>query len=350
MTTARHTPFISMIGLIAALFVCPSGAQSPAPLASPTPPASFITPPTLVPQPSLFTPPFTPLRPPEKAGLRPDATPFPRRTPAGMKNLGRLRGLASLHRDLALLCGDSPRPSDAGAVQPDCEAALVESDGSLRALNRRGLYAAQRLPGDRMLFLERNLSLFLRDPSGSEKRVAASVAEPRASEDGSTVVFTQYPPGTERLEPGLAGKLVGMGMGGGTPRVITEDPSASSPFPVPGTEEVIFLSARTGLASIWMASPGKPDRQLTNIGKTEVDGEFTPVYGRELIWIPGSRKAVYTAHYGSHTVWLLDVDTGKARKLGPGRLPAFQEDGTIAAVTGPEESPQIVHYGLTGTP
>lgn len=293
---------------------------------------------------------LTPLKPHESAGPHPDAAVLPRWNPAAMKNLGRLRGLASLHRDLALLCGSSPRPSDAGSAQPDCEAALVENDGKVRAFNRKGLYAAQRLPRERMLLLERNLSLILREPSGSERLVAASVAEPRVSEDGSRVVFTQYPPGTGGLAPGLAGKLVGMDIGSGTSRIITEDPSASSPFPVPGTDEVIFLSARTGLASIWMAAPGKPDRQLTNIGKTTVDGDFTPVYGRELIWIPGFRRAVYTAHYESHTLWVLDVDTGKARKLGPGRLPAMQDDGSVAAVAGEEESAEIVHYPLTGAP
>jgi hypothetical protein len=267
-----------------------------------------------------------------------------------MRKVGRLRGLASLHRDLALLCGASPHPSDAGAAQPDCEAALLEKDGKLRMLNRRNLYAAQRLPGDRMLLLERNLSLFLREPSGSETLVAASVAEPRVSEDGATVIFTQFPPGTDRLEPGLVGKLVGMGIEGGKRRVVTEDASASSPFPVPGTDEVLFLSARTGLASIWKAAPGKPDRQLTNIGETTVDGDFTPVFGRELIWIPGSRRAVYTAHYDSHTLWVLDVDTGKARKLGPGRLPALQDDGSIAAVIGAAEAPEIVRYPLADAP
>lgn len=293
-----------------------------------------------------------PVHPPEKIRLRPGAAmlPFPRLDPAGMKSMAGLRGLASLHRDLALICGETSYPTDAAAALPDCEAALVEKGGRLLALNRKNLLAAQRLPGNRMLLLQRDLSLFLRDASGRESLLAVSVAEPRVSEDGATVIFTQYPPGTAGLEPGLAGKLAAMGIDDGKRRIVTEDRHASSPFPVPGTEEVLFLSARTGLASIWIAAPGKPDRQLTNIGKIAVDKEFIPVFGRELVWVPGSRKAVYTAHYGTHSLWVLDIDRGKARKLGPGRLPAMREDGSVLAASGDPAIPETVSYSLEGYP
>lgn len=136
-------------------------------------------------------------------------------------------------------------------------------------------------------------------------------------------------------------------------RTVTEDPLGSSPFPVPGSEDVLFLSARTGLASIWLASPGKPDRQITNIGKTNIDKSFVPVFGRELVWLPDShtRKAVFTASYGKHALWLLDIDSGKAIRLGPGRLPTLKKKDTVQAVNDNTSSLSvIVEYSCGGRP
>jgi hypothetical protein len=269
-------------------------------------------------------------------------------------SLAKLKGLASWHGGkVALICQETAHPSDASSAQPDCGLAQVGASGAVMSLGRNGLLAAQSLPRDRMLLLSRDLTLFLRDAVGREIVIATSVAEPRASDDGLQVIFTQFPPGSHRLEPGLPGKLTGMYLADRRTRVITEDATASSPYPVPGSDEVVFLSARTGLASIWLASPGKPDRQLTNVGKSTVDVHFIPVYGREWVWLPGGRKAIYTAFYGDHHLWELDIDSGKARRLGPGRLPTLVRAGagvgtdSILAVVGkPDANPQAVGYRL----
>lgn len=267
---------------------------------------------------------------------------------ASLKNLARLKGLASWHGGkVALICQETAYPSDAAAAQPDCALAKLGVSGEITTLGRKGLLAAQSLPQDRMLLLSQELALFLRDAAGREILMATSVAEPRVSEDGAQVIFTQFPLGTHRLEPGLSGKLMGMRLSDKTMRTITEDPSASSPYPVPGSDEVVFLSARTGLASIWLAAPGKADRQLTNVGKTRVDAEFIPVYGREWVWLTGMRKAVYTAFYGDTELWELDIDSGKARRLGPGRLPTLVTKDSVLAVVGkPDENPRMVGYRL----
>jgi hypothetical protein len=275
-----------------------------------------------------------------------------------LKNLAKLKGLASWHGGkVALICQETANPSDASSAQPDCGLTQVGPSGALMSLGRNGLLAAQSLPRDRMLLLSRDLTLSLRDAIGREIVMATSVAEPRASDDGSHVIYTQFAPGIHRLEPGLIGKLTGMRLADKQTRIITEDATASSPYPVPGSDEVVFLSARTGLASIWLAAPGKPDRQLTNVGKTTVDAQFIPVYGREWVWLPGGRKAVYTASYGDHHLWELDIDSGKARRIGPGRLPTLIRAGSgsgtgwiadsILAVVGrPDENPQAVGYRL----
>jgi hypothetical protein len=297
---------------------------------------------------SAFEPAITPV--PSPTAAIPSA-PTPMVT---LKNLARLKGLASWHGGkVALICQETAHPSDASSAQPDCGLAQVGPSGALMSLGRNGLLAAQSLPGDRMLLLSRDLTLSLRDAIGREIVMATSVAEPRASDDGSHVIYTQFAPGSHRLEPGLVGKLTGMRLADKQTRIITEDATASSPYPVPGSDEVVFLSARTGLASIWLAAPGKLDRQLTNVGKTTVDAQFIPVYGREWVWLPGGRKAVYTASYGDHHLWELDIDSGKARRLGPGRLPTLiragagaSADSILAVVGRPDENPQVVGYRL----
>ncbi len=215
----------------------------------------------------------------------------PRWTAAALQRIAHHAGLASLHRDLALVCDGTSIPSDAASALPDCDAARVDKEGAIHPLRRNGLIAAQMLPADRMLLLTRNLSLLLRDTSGSESLIASSAANPRVSEDGTQVVFTQFSTGTVFLRPGEVGRIVSQKISDGKWRTVTEDPSASSPFPVPvpgsgsgsGSDDVLFLSARTGLASIWIASPGKPDRQITNVGKTKMDASFVPVFGQELV-------------------------------------------------------------------
>jgi hypothetical protein len=236
-------------------------------------------------------------------------------------------------------------------VFPYCGAFLVDKTGFLNPLGRHDLLAAQRLPDNGMLYLTRDLSLVVSDRFGAEKTIAVSVAGPRVSDDGKQVVFTQYPQGTKRLIPGTFGKLVSLNLSNGNRRVVTEDPWSSSPFAVPGSQDVLFISSRTGLASLWLASPGKPDFQITNRGKKTVDSEFIPVPGRELVWIPGTRKAVFTAHYASHALWSVDLETGIAVKLGPGRLPSLSMEGMITAIDDDgEKSPVVVYYDVRRLP
>jgi Tol biopolymer transport system component len=228
---------------------------------------------------------------------------------------------------------------------PDCNIALVDFHGKAFPVGRRQVLGVQRLPGNRILILSRDLKLWVRDSLGSEAILGESAAVPRVSEDGQRVVFTQFPKGTTQLVPGLIGRLTSLRLASRETHVVTEDPSASSPIPVPGTEDVLFLSSRTGLASIWMASPGKPDRQITNVGLVHVNRAFIPVYGQEWVWIPESRDIVYTASYGSQVLWQLNVDTGKAIRLGFGRLPQWAGSGVVLAFDDHEKSaPRVKRF------
>jgi len=276
---------------------------------------------------------------------------FPRWSFEALVAISRQPGLASLHRDVALICQSGSEPTDAASAFPDCDAGLIDAHGAWVPLGRHRLLAALRLPSDRLLLLTRDLSLVLRDALGGEKLLASAVADPRVSDDGARVVFTQFPSGTRSLAPGNRGIIAGLKVADGLRWTVTEDAMASSPFPVPGSDDVLFLSARTGLASIWLASPGKPDRQITNRGKTRVDAGFIPVFGRELVWIPGTRTAVYTASYGTHSLWKLDLETAKAVRLGPGRLPQLAEGAAILAVDDDSRAASsVVRYPLRYQP
>ena len=110
-----------------------------------------------------------------------------------------------------------------------------------------------------------------------ERAVGARVLEPRFAPDGTRVAFVELPPGVKDYQPGTPTRLVVMDLARGTRRVVSEHPLDSSPWPVPGSDDVMFVSGRTGVASIWRSSPGRPPRQVTNVGLTRVGPEFVPV-------------------------------------------------------------------------
>lgn len=251
-----------------------------------------------------------------------------------LSRVARQAGLAARHRDLAVVC--QPRASAERGVHeiPECQAVRIEPSGATRTLGAGGLRAAQRLAGERMLLLGRDLDLSVVEPSGAATVVARSVFGPRVSLDGERVVYAQLPAGTTRPEPGQERSLMLYDLRSGARRVVTRDPDAAYGWLVPGTEEVLFVSGRTGVASLWLGSPGAPDRQLTNVGMTRAQKGVIPVPARELVWLPGTRRAVFTARYERDLLWLLDAADGQARLLGPGRLPELFTDGGVIAVDG----------------
>jgi hypothetical protein len=205
-----------------------------------------------------------------------------------------------LRRDVRLVCDPAPHPSDAPDAMPDCDAVLVDAAGGTRALGRGGLLAAERFDPDRLLLLTRDLRLVLRDGDGRERTLATAAADPRVADEGGRVAYVELPAGTTELRPGVTGRLVLLDLRRGTRRVVADHPMDSTPFPVPGSDDVLFVSARTGVASLWLAAPGRPPEQLTNVGARAVGPGFVPVPERELAWVPGTRTAVYPA--GGRTV------------------------------------------------
>ncbi len=255
--------------------------------------------------------------------------------PAVVAALAARPEVALLDGDVALICNPAAPATDVDDAGADCDAALVAAGGTLAPLGRGGLIGAGRLDRARLMLLTGERSLVLRSADG-ETVIARHVADPRLAPDRRAIAFTQLPPGAA-ITPGTTGRLVLLDLDRGTRRLITEHPLDSSPFPRPGGDDVLFVSGRTGVASLWLASAGRPARQVTNRGAREVGAGFVPVPGRELVWLAGGRIAVYTATYdGVATLWALDVDLGQATPLGRGRWPQVTAagDGVVALDAG----------------
>lgn len=237
--------------------------------------------------------------------------------------------IAAVDGDVALACAAAPADTD--AIAPRCDAVVIAPDGGRAPLGRGGLLAATRLDATRLVLSTADGELRVR-VGADEQVLARDARDPRVAPDRRLIAYTQYPPGGG---PGAApGRLVALDLDRGARWVIADDPLASSPFPVPGGAQVLYVSARTGLAALYVVEPGFPPRQLTNVGRRVVDAAFVPVPGRELAWLDASH-AVYTATYdGVARLWALDLATGAARDLGPGRRPRAVPGGVEAVIDG----------------
>ena len=237
--------------------------------------------------------------------------------------------VVALDGDIALVCSEAAAGTDLDDAAGDCDAAVVDAHGTLAALGRGGLLAAGRVDADRLALLTRDRTLLLRT-GATEAVLGHDIADPRVASDRRAIAFTQLPAGAG-VEPATTGRLVVLDLDRGTRRVVSDHPLDSAPFLRPGTDDVLFVSGRTGVASLYLARPGQPARQLTNVGAREVGPGFVPVPGRDLVWTGGGRVAVYTATYdGVATLWALDVDRAVATPLGAGRWPHLSGDAVIA--------------------
>lgn len=256
-----------------------------------------------------------------------------------------LPDLATFHRDVALLCPPFGPERNFG---DGCEIALL-SDGIFVPTGRNGLMAAWRFDDDRVLTLDAGLDLALDDLDGTRTVIARGALDPRVADDGHRAVFSQLESGASIAELGESAFLTLYDFETQTLERITDDPRDSAPWLVPGSSDVLFTSARTGIASLWLASGDGAVRQLTNIGLQTMGPSFVPVPSRELVFLPESRIAVFSAHYGTHELWSVDLDSGTTENIGPGRLVALHPDGGVVAVhdDDPSVGRQVVRYSVS---
>jgi len=199
--------------------------------------------------------------------------------------------------------------------------------------------------------------LWIRDlRSGAETRVIKepSVVEARISPDGKFLSFLNAggglhivslgsmqpiggepikgvacdliwsPSGTSLLvakheEAGLGTDIWLIGVPDGRELRLTNEPGVDDrPAWSPDGEQILFVSGRSGLASLWMMSPdGGGQVQITNKGIKGGTGRapegFVPVplSSRDLRW-KESRRVTYS---GGDGLWNVDIETGEAEKI-----------------------------------
>lgn len=275
----------------------------------------------------------------ETAPARLAATDQPPLSPEAWLSLAGDPAVVAVDGDVALVCASRAEPGDAAPAR--CDAARMAVDGTRTLLGRDDLVAAARLDATRLVLTTIEGAVLVHGSDGSQVAIARHAADPRLTSARQVVAFTQY--SADAPLDHTRGKLVALDLDRGARWVIADDPLASSPAVSLDGRRAVYVSARTGLASLYVVEPGRPARQLTNVGKRTIDASFVPVPGREWVWMD-DHVAVYTATYGGLSrLWVIDIDTGKAAALRTGRRPRrvgaqleAVHDGRIIVVSGSE--------------
>jgi dipeptidyl aminopeptidase/acylaminoacyl peptidase len=158
---------------------------------------------------------------------------------------------------------------------------------------------------------------------------------PRLLTEGSNPEW--FPDGT-RLVFSRESDLWTIATGGGEPSRVTSDQENERAARVsPDGRTIAFYSSRGGHQDIWLvpADGSAPARQLTRESMAEDDPRFAPS------WSPDGRQIAYVsnkADYWHDDVWVIDVESGKARQLSKALMaasvPAWSPDGRRLALLG----------------
>ena len=254
--------------------------------------------------------------------------------------------------DLATLCA-APAEDDELVA---CRAARTTASGAMIDLAIGAPRRALPASGGRLVLLLDDERLVLAASDGTiERELAAWASDPWVSVDGARVAWVGLPDGAEPVfELGAPTVIAAQDIDAPARTVLTDDALASTPRPIPGSDDVLYVSASTGLASFWIAGPGAAPRQLTNLDLTEVEPSFVPVADRQLTW---SGSALFYAvpdddvpeDRGASRIWRVDVTSGDAIEVGPGAWPRARPDGSVLALQGAGERCAAI-YPTGGTP
>lgn len=252
-----------------------------------------------------------------------------------------------------------------GVIQTRCPESEVDVDGPLagcrhfrlegdgeRELPLPGVQRALEAGDGSLVLWREDGALHVRAADGTERVLAGWAADPSVGSNGSSVAYLTV--ADEDLEEDEHGREPVLGAPvrvvlhplTGSPEVLVVDPDAASPWPLPDGSGVLFVSTRTGLASLWLTGRDG-ETQLTNVGLEEVGQEFVPVPAGELAWLSDGR-AVYATSGERDELWLFDPRTGDAERLGPGSRPRVVHDEVLAL--GGAEGGCALRYAIGGRP
>ena len=237
------------------------------------------------------------------------------------------QGLSRWDRDVLTICPDS------GA-----SCAISELVGGVaRAVEVADARLALRASGGRLVVLKTSGALVLRSASGAETTLAAWASDPSVAADGGRVAYVTVADGVALpmglvAAPGTATQVVLQDLRDESVRLIADDAAASSPLAVPNSDDVVYVSARSGLASIWRGN-GEYELQVTNLDVEAGDQGVLPTFGSHVAWVPGARTLAFEVNTAGSEVWQYDVSLGTVELLGPGAWPQIAPDGTVLAAS-----------------
>jgi hypothetical protein len=236
-----------------------------------------------------------------------------------------------------VICPYAERMGD----RENCEVHRLDAKGDTSRVGIVGVRSARRVENG-ILIQRSNLELAVVHDDGTETELDDHAWMPAVSVEGDRIAYVR------KLLTGA--EVVFQRIDGQERRIVSTDDTAYGPAIVPGSDDVLFVSARTGVASYWLGKADGSEKQLTNVGMTTKQKGFVPVALEQLLWLPGTKSAVFTAHYGGNELWKLDVETGRATDLGPGEYPNLESGkggAVIAFDRGPayvERAPRVARY------
>ena len=237
----------------------------------------------------------------------------PHRTDANtLATVARRPDLEVFHKDVLVHC-----EGGSATAPPQCEVSLLGGP-----LPTEGAVAAWRFDDDRLLTFNDDLTIAFVDPTTGEREVVVeAAADPRVADDGRRITYAKLPDGTTAFAPGMPYTLVMEDLVSGETRTVSADGHGSGAIPVPESDEVLFVSGRTGVASLWLDDGSGASRQLTNRDVRDPSDGFVPVPDRDGLWLPGTRTYVYASSYaGAREVWAFD--SGRGALVAAGGRPA----------------------------
>jgi hypothetical protein len=253
-------------------------------------------------------------------------------SPAGYCQVVAMDGLLDWTGTTATLCpglvGEETEHDGLGGE--GCVVHVVDGNGRLSATSITGARAAQALGDGRFVVWGWDGRLSLRDARGGSTEIAPVALDPWVDAASRRVAFVAPLNEGVSLDPGDDREVVLYDVTSGARASLIIDATAAAPVPIPGTSDVLYVSSASGVASIVRVSETET-RTLTNVDATAVEQEFVPVYGRQLVFVDGGDRLVFAAEYESDVIWSVDLRTGDAEELGPGRFPALGNDGSVLA-------------------
>lgn len=248
-------------------------------------------------------------------------------------------GLDSWVGDVVTLC--APAEDDHSAA---CRGMRVGPAGALEPIVLpAGVEALRVLPaGDALVVSALDGRLLLVRDGAIERELATQAIDAWIDEAGERVVFVA--PTEGELELGVPTVIAAVELASGARTVLVDDAEASTPRPIPGTRDVLFVSTRDGLASLHVVREGGAVERITHEGLTEWTQDAVPVPERELAFVGGTLVFAAELDAGPQ-LWSLDLETREVRALGEGSWPRAHGPGEVVALQQRESCAAVIPVG-----